>query len=247
MADLLAALPTAEPQMPFRHHLDYSQVGPALLGEVVSRASGQSWAEFVQTRILDPTGMTSSYPSTATFLRAHPDPAAVETLMGRAVRRDGQVVDGPWAGAGEVYAPAGGLVTTGEDMVRYMLFLLAGGSAEGRQLLSPATLEALYQPQMIEGTPYAHLVNPTGGILGYGMFWIAHQLDGHRVVEHPGSNFGSSTMALVPDAGIGVFVSSSANFSLDSDRMVSALKLTALEYALRLPLQDWIALFEERP
>jgi hypothetical protein len=39
---------------------------------------------------------------------------------------------------------------------------------------------------------------------------------------------------------VGVFVSSNANYSLDSDRMVSALKFTALDYALGLPPTDWI-------
>lgn len=243
MADLLADLPGADPRMPLRDHLDYSQVGPALLAEVVARASGMTWPEFVQARVIDPLGMTSSYPSTSAFLRTNPDPSAVPQLMGRAVRRDGRVVDGAWVGAGEVYAPAGGLVTTGEDMARFLRSLLDGDVAEGRRILSAETLATLHTPQMIEGTPYAAVVNPTAKLIGYSMFWIAHDLDGHLVVEHPGSNFGSSTVALVPDAGIGVFVSSNANYSLDSDAMVSALKLTALEYALGLGGRDWIPAF----
>ncbi len=130
--DLLAELPNRDPRIDFRQRVDYSQVGIALLGEVVRRASGKSWPEFVQGRILAPLGMNSSYPGTHAFLRAHPDPAGVHNLMGRAVRdENGKLVDGPWKGAGQIYTAAAGMITTGHDMTRLMLFLLNGGIAQG--------------------------------------------------------------------------------------------------------------------
>ena len=60
-------------------------------------------------------------------------------------------------------------------------------------------------------------------------------------MEHPGSSAGSSVLALVPAEDVGVFVSSSATYSLGSDRMVSALMMTALDLALGLPIRDWVS------
>jgi CubicO group peptidase (beta-lactamase class C family) len=243
MEQLLAELPSQRVSLAFRERMEYSQVGIALLGEVVRRASGLLWPDFVRARILAPLGMTSSYAGTAVFLQAFPDPEAVPNLMGRVLCRDGQFVSGPWRGVGEVYAPAGAVVTTGEDMARFMLFLLAGGRINGEVLLPQAGIAELYVPRAVDGTPYGPILSPFGGLVAYCMGWIAHDFDGHRVVEHPGSNFGSSTLALVPSRGVGVFISSSATFSLDSDRMVSALKFASLAYALGIDDRDWVSLF----
>lgn len=245
MDALLDELPAAEPRIAFRERLDYSQVGIALLGEVMARAAGQRWPDLIRVRILEPLGMASTYAGGRAFFDVHgDDPEQVPGLIGRAIRRDGEIVDGPWTAVNDVYTPAGGLVTSAEDMTKYMLFLLNGGVHEGRSLLSEQMLEELWAPQMIERSPYTELLNPTAAVKGYAHGWIVHQLSGHLVVEHPGSNFGSSTVALVPKSGVGVFVSSNANYSLDSDQMVSALKLAALEWALGLEPHDWIAIFD---
>lgn len=242
---LLEGLPAAEPRIPFREKLDYSQVGIAIIGEAIARAGGESWPDLVRSRILKPLGMASTYPGGKAFFDAHgDDPDQVSGLMGRAIRRDGEIVDGPWTAVNEVYTPAGGLVTTADDMTQYMLFLLNGGVHEGRRLITEKTLAELWAPQMIERSPYGELINPVTSVKGYAHGWMVHELSGHLVVEHPGSNFGSSTVALVHAKGVGVFVSSNANYSLASDQMVSALKLTALEYALGIEPHEWIAVFD---
>lgn len=229
---LLQDLPTAEPRIAFRERVDYSQLGIALLGAVVARVSGTSWPAFVQTRILDALGMDATYPGTDALLHDHPEPGSADNLMGRAVRQDERIVDGPWRVVGRIYVPAGGLVTTGEDMAEFMLFFLANGKHNGRELLSPDRIAEMHTPHEVEGSPYGAVVNPDALVVAYCLGWIAHEHRGRKVVEHPGSNFGSSVVALMPEAGIGVFVSSNATYSLDSDRMVSALKFAALDYAL---------------
>lgn len=239
--DVLRELPTAKPRIDFRQRVDYSQVGIALLGEVVARSSGLSWPDFVQARILNPLEMKATYPGIDAFLLAYPEPQTVEHLMGRAIVQDGCIVDGPWKGAGRIYTPAGGLVTTGEDMVKFMLFLLTGGMHQGRRLLRQDRIEDMHTPQEVEGSPYGPVINPQTELIAYCLGWIAHEYAGCKIVEHPGSNFGSSVVALMPGEGIGIFVSSNATYSLESDRMVSALKFSAFDFALGLQGRDWIA------
>lgn len=40
----------------------YSNVGYSLLGGVIAQVSGQSWADYIQRNILDPLGMSATYP-----------------------------------------------------------------------------------------------------------------------------------------------------------------------------------------
>jgi CubicO group peptidase (beta-lactamase class C family) len=239
---VLAELPTAEPRMAFRDRLDYSQVGLTLVGEIVARADRSSWPEFVRRRILEPLGMVSTYPGTAAFLAAHPAPAEHAALMGRAARRDGGIVDTPWWGAGDIYAAAGGTVTTADDMTRFMIMLLGGGVADGRPILHGDRIREMHTPVEIDHGPYGSVVNPLAKIVAYGLGWLVHEYSGRLITEHPGSNVGSSTIVLVPEAGIGVFLSSNATYSPDSDRMISALKFTIIEHLLDLPRRDWIRL-----
>ena len=120
-----------------------------------------------------------------------------------------------------------------------MIFLLNGGIHREQRLLSQDRIEEIHTPHEVEGSPYGPIVNPLTTLVAYCLGWIAHEYEGHKIVEHPGSNFGSSVVALLPKENIGVFVSSNATYSLDSDRMVSALKFTAFDYALGLEGRDW--------
>ena len=245
--DALRDLRTTKPRIAFRERVDYSQVGIALLGEVIARTSKSTWPSFVQSRILDPLRMTATYPSTDAFLAAHPGPSTASTVMGRALMQNGTVVDGSWRGAGRIYTPAAGVMTSGEDMAKYMLFLLGSGTVGNRQLLKPERIREMHAPQEVEGSPYSPIVNPTTGLVAYCLGWITHEYDGRQIVEHPGSNFGSSVVALMPHQNVGVFVSSNATYSLDSDRMVSALKFIAFDHALGIPGPDWPTLLTPQP
>lgn len=239
---MLEELRDAPPRIAFRERLDYSQVGLALLGEIILRATGASWSEFVHQRILEPLGMKSTYAGTEAFLRAHSSPSDVSQLMGRALRKSGVMSDGPWQGVGHVYGPAGGLVTTAEDMARFLRFILVGRNRSTEPIFPDSIFQEIFSPQEVEASPYRTVVNPLTGLAAYCLGWITHEYDDSMIYEHPGSNFGSSVVAVMPSRGIGIFVSSNATFSLESDRMVSALKFATIDFALGRTSRDWISL-----
>src|SRR5215470_2324411 len=92
-----------------RHH--YSNLGYALLGEILARLRGSSWLELVQARILDPLEMRRT-----TYLPS--DPSA----QGFSVHPfSGQLVPEPAYDAGAM-APAGQLWSTIEDLAKYAVF-----------------------------------------------------------------------------------------------------------------------------
>jgi CubicO group peptidase (beta-lactamase class C family) len=64
---LYERLPEAEQVLPPRRYRHYSNLGYALLGEVVARASGQPYTAFVDERLIGPLGLTRT-----TWTRAEP-------------------------------------------------------------------------------------------------------------------------------------------------------------------------------
>jgi CubicO group peptidase (beta-lactamase class C family) len=238
-ADVLALLPDAPPRIAFRERMDYSQVNLVVFAEVVHRVSGSDWPEFVAARLLEPLGMRATYAGTRAFLDAHPDTAA-SGIMGRSVVRNGAAVDAAWAGVADVYSPAGGIVTTASDMAAFMARLLDGGTTAGRRLLSDSVITELFRPVVIDANYYVEAIAPTTRLVTYGLGWIAHEYAGSLVLEHAGTGFGNSVVALLPETSVGVFISTGANDGLDSIRMVSALKFVLIDHALGRPRDDWI-------
>jgi D-alanyl-D-alanine carboxypeptidase len=122
----------------------YSNLGYALLGEVVARLHGRSWWECVQTLLLDPLAMTrTSYlPSGAAAQGYSVHPYA------------GTLVEEPATDTGAM-APAGQVWATIQDLATYASFLLAGHP----EVLDDAWLGTAFVPQSGEGDAglsYAH-------------------------------------------------------------------------------------------
>ncbi len=105
----------AEEVFPALQQFHYSNLGFALLGEVVAREHGADWWDCVQTRILDPLGMnrTSYLPAGAAAQGQSVHPYA------------GTLVDEPATDTGAM-APAGQVWATLTDLAAWNAFLLAG-------------------------------------------------------------------------------------------------------------------------
>ncbi|MCM6762431.1 beta-lactamase family protein [Rathayibacter sp. ZW T2_19] len=167
----------------------YSNLGPAVLGQVLARAEGAAYSDLVQERILAPLGMTASrVPMTADGLG--PDAPTGYSATGRAVDA--------WAMEG--YAPAGGVRSTAADMARYAQALLTGDPALGvpaAEVLAPR-----------------HEAGDLGRI---GLAWLtAEREDGGETTWHNGGTAGYSTMlAMDRERGVAVFVNGNTAASVD--------------------------------
>ena len=94
---------------------NYSNFGMALLGHLLARRAGTTYAQLAQERIFTPLGMNSTYVMTP------------ETTPANAPR--GLDITGHPTAAwdDEGYGPAGGIRSTAADMTRFMKHLLAQG------------------------------------------------------------------------------------------------------------------------
>jgi CubicO group peptidase (beta-lactamase class C family) len=88
------------------------------------------------------------------------------------------------------------------------------------------------------------IVAPRTDIFAYGLGWWAHEEFGRSIREHGGAGRSSAVVALMPEENLGVFIVTNASFDMESVKLVSAMKLAALEYHLGLPATDWIAVLD---
>jgi CubicO group peptidase (beta-lactamase class C family) len=113
----------------------YSNYGVGLGGYIVEHASGQPFEQYVREHIFQPLGMTHSG-----FEEPPPTPIAPSEGY--------RATDKKPVGF-EIFipAPAGGISSSAADMGRFAQALLSGGELDGKRILQPETLAAMWTPQ----------------------------------------------------------------------------------------------------
>jgi len=212
-AGLLAALADEPPRLAAGARLHYSNVGFALLGEVVARRRGAPWAQVLQERLLDPLGLHRT--GTAPL-----GPAA----SGWAVHPHADVLLAEPSAATGAMAPAGELWSTVGDLARWASFL-AGDTGE---VLAPATLEEMQQPATVE--------DGAAWTTAWGLGLQLVRSDGRRLVGHGGSMPGFLAGLLVePATGDGAVALANATSGVPIGRLTSELLATMAEREPALP------------
>ena len=180
VADLRAAAPVAAPGEAF-HYFNPNYV---VLGRIVEVVTGESYGAFLQTNVLDPLGMTRTFVD-------HDAARAAGLARGHALTFG---VPLPRAQPFRAYGlPAGYLVSTAEDMARYLQVLLDDGRVGDERLLSRASMISLFAPSRPSGV--------------YAKGWFVGEHLGHRLIQHGGTNeFFKAEAMLLPDDDLGVVI-----------------------------------------
>ena len=176
-------------------YFHYSNLGFALLGEVVARVRGRSWWRVVSDELLAPLGMTrTSYDAQA--------PAAPGLSVGHF---DGTLTREPHQDTGAM-APAGQAWSTVTDLARWARFLGSGHA----DVLSAVTLREAGQPA------------PPATDYGLGLRLLPWH--GRHLVGHTGSMPGFLASCFVdPSTGDGCVALANATTGLDTDRVPQLL------------------------
>lgn len=137
--------------------------GPEVLGRIVEIVSGQTYDQFLKTRIFDPLGMKD----TAFYWTEAMRPRLV-TLYSRGPENKGMQKPPTQEGASSptFFGAGGGLVSTAADYYLFAQMLLNGGILNGKRLLSPRTV-ALMSANQVGEMHNGKLGRPAHG-MGYG-------------------------------------------------------------------------------
>jgi CubicO group peptidase (beta-lactamase class C family) len=169
---------------------EYANANYVLAGLVVERASGLPYADYVEERIFAPLDMLRS--------TAGADEAReLGVTAGHQLVFGVPVASGPMLRSG--IQAAGYLVSTAEDLGRYLRMYLDGGVAEdGTRIVSAESLRVMTEPG-----PEAHL-GPwgDGAEVRYAMGWFVGGPFDEPALLHAGNTPDSSAMlTLLPERG----------------------------------------------
>jgi CubicO group peptidase (beta-lactamase class C family) len=122
----------------------YCNTGIDTLGRIIEAVSGQSYEEFLKTRIFEPLQMkdTTFYPTKAQLARV---PPIYNKVDGKLVTNLNPVT-GPPTGA-RYPIPAGGLYSTGADLAKLYQMMLNNGTVGMVRYLSSDSLAAMTKVQ----------------------------------------------------------------------------------------------------
>jgi len=227
-ADIIKNLRYLKPVSAFRTKYDYDNLLYIVAGEVIARASGQSWCDFVDNRILKPLEMKQ----TASAWNRLKDTSNVIVPH---VPTDGKLkVIKRYKG--KVFDPAAGLYSSVNDLSKWVLMQLQDGKYGNKQLFSKHVHDEMWTSQTI--LPNRKAVPYTSNFRNYGLGWQLTDINGHLQVSHTGGLDGIVTQVLmIPDLDFGVVVLTNQQ----SGAAFTAISNTIKDSYLKLPAFDHIA------
>jgi CubicO group peptidase (beta-lactamase class C family) len=166
----------------------YSNYGAALAGYIVERVSRQPFNNYIDQHIFQPLGMTHS-----TFVQ--PLPPELVPLMSK-----GYTLASEAAKEFETVGafPAGSLTSSAADMSKFMLAHLQQGRLGAAQILKPETARLMHSR--------AFGLDSAAKSMAYGFY--EESRNGQYIIGHGGdTSYFHSDLHLLPDAGVGFFVS----------------------------------------
>ena len=129
-----------------------------VMGYLVEKLSGMSFGEFLRTRLFEPLGMKD----TAFWV----PPEKIERFAtcyqpkaGGGIKVQDDAQKSTYAAPPNLESGGGGLVSTAEDYMRFCRMMLAGGTLDGVQILSPKTV-ALFSLNHLPGNAELAAMSP---------------------------------------------------------------------------------------
>jgi CubicO group peptidase (beta-lactamase class C family) len=191
LARYVAGIATLPQLTPLGEIYSYNNAALSLAGRVIEVATGVPYEQAVRGLVVDPLGLGHSRFFT-------------DEIIGFNVAAAHNVVDGKAVVVPEFFRiprgihPAGGIISSARDLIRYARFHLGDGTVPGggARLLTPESLLAMRSHPGPGGTLYVELD-------GFGVTWMLRPTaEGVRVVQHGGDLAGQhSGFIMVPDRG----------------------------------------------
>lgn len=189
-------LKTQRALYPSDTYFQYSNLGLTLAGEVVAATSGQPYAQYVRTKVLEPLHLDSTTPEIPLAEKGK------RLAVGyTAKRRDGsRVALTPFQARG--IAPAAGFASTATDLAKFASWQFRALDHRDDSVLNGRTLREMHR---------VHWVDPDFEIF-WGLGFAVRHEDDKTFVGHGGSCPGFRTHLLIePSSKIGVTVLTNAN------------------------------------
>ncbi len=183
---------------------EYSNFGYALLGRIITNASGMAYTDYVRQTILSPLGMASS---------GFDAPKAPKARYALGYRWENEKWTAEPEMADGAFNAMGGLQVSANDYAKWVAFLLSAWPARDDPDTGPVKRSTVRE--IAQGSNFVSVTNRIGAsgatackqAAAYGMGWrVAQDCDLGLTLAHGGGDPGyGSPVMLMPDRGVGVF------------------------------------------
>lgn len=234
--DIIHNVRYLKPENGFREVLDYNNIMFIVAGEVITRISGKSWAEFVEEKILKPVGMTSSFGSYNRAISRN----SQNIIDAHAPVNDKAVaVPHDW---NETANAAGGIMSNVQDMMTWADCLINGfKTKDGKKLVSDKQIQQLWQIQ--QPSPIALQNAYDSKFYGYGLGWFLSDVKGHQQIQHTGGLIGTVTQfTVIPTLKLGIVVLTNQQSGAAFNTITNTIK----DSYLGIDDRSWLKTYSER-
>ncbi|RZJ65179.1 MAG: serine hydrolase [Flavobacterium sp.] len=237
--DVLASFQHFKPTSNFRTQFDYDNLLYWVAGEVVARASGMSWEEFVQTRIMVPLNMENSAASASKLKGdniAMPHSTENENSKIKQISLFKEIVNGA----------AGGIFSNADDMSKWVITQLNQGKYGDnleKKLFSPERQKEMWAIHTVMDVYNEPRYNQHFN--GYGLGWFLSDVKGNLRVSHTGGLPGMlSQVFMIPDLKLGVVILT--NTESGGASLFRAVNNVIVDSYLGLDKIDWVETYAAR-
>lgn len=232
--DVVKRIGHVELSKPFRSAYQYQNIMFIAAGEVVSKASGMPWDEFMKTRIFRPLSMSRTVISDADWNASdHAIGYRYDWKTGRVSPQ--RPIDTTTIGAG------GAIKSSASDMANWLRFQLSNGAFNTVQLTDPTMIEETRTPNtVIRMEGLTREANTETNVMSYAMGWTVQDYRGELLVSHGGALNGFRThVDLLPKRNAGFVIMTNVGRGLALVSMRNALA----DLLSGKPGRDWNAYY----
>lgn len=219
----------------FRSAYAYDNVLYLVAGQVIEAVSGQSWEDFISSRILRPLGMTRSLPR-------HSDAGGSGDVATTHAIVDGTLqVIAPLTS--DNTNPAGGINTGAADIAKWLVAQLDSGRTGTARLWSQRAQRELWTG--VTPTPTGSAPPPFSAVMPqfslYALGFNVQDYRGVKIATHTGGLPGYvSEVTFVPSLKLGIAVLTNQ----ESGAAFRAVTYRVLDHFMASPGTDWSAAFD---
>jgi CubicO group peptidase (beta-lactamase class C family) len=211
---------------PFRTKWGYTNAAFLTAGEIIPKATGLQWEDFITQKIFIPLGMTNSLALSKDF------PAAANKCYAHTID-EGKLIKIPFCNSDNL-APAGSIGSSVNDMSHWLMAQLNEGKYNNQQAIAATAIAQTWLPHFVLGNG-RHLYN-SGHFSLYGLGWFIEEYCGKKIVSHTGGVNGFVTsVTLIPEEELGIVVLTNT----DQNSFFEALKWEIADAYLGKPYRNY--------
>lgn len=215
---------------PFRTKWGYTNAAFLAAGEIIPKATGMQWEDYLKEKIFTPLGMTNTLALSKDFPNAA-NKCSAHTMA------NGKLIKIPFCSIDNL-AAAGSIGSSVNDMSHWVMAQLNNGNFNGKQVIPSAAIAQTWFPHSILGNGGKQF--NSGHFSLYGLGWFLEEYCGKKIVSHTGGVNGFVTsVTLIPEEKLGIIVFTNT----DQNSFYEALKWEIADAYLGKPYRNYSKLY----